>query len=202
MAKIVAVSGAQGAGKSTLLAEIQNRGYKVDDFKVSRHVQEKLGVQSLGEAIASPFSMQHFQGEIYSHKFHRDAELAKDEAPIILTERSFSDIFCYTSEYTFNFIDNGMLDRNTALSWLSHYKKLCINAQLSCYSGIVLLPLMSHVQWENDRRRAPRHSAERIYEEIDIFCSSSDFIRMPTLRITGITVDERATQLQTFLEKL
>lgn len=202
MAKIVAVSGAQGAGKSSLLAEMQSRGYKVDDFKVSRHVQEKLGAESLAEAVGSPYAMQHFQDEVYAHKFSRDALLATDEASIILTERSFSDIYCYTQEHTFRFIGEDRLDKRLALSWLTNYRKLCIEAQLKCYAGVVLLPLMPHVVWEPDRRRAPRHGAERVYEEMEIFCERSDFLRMPTLKITSITVSERADQLEKFLRKL
>jgi len=202
MAKVIGVSGAQGGGKSTLLKGLMAKGWHVDDFRVSRAVQAQLGWERLDRVMESPQTMMEFQGEVLRQKQHRDLHLAETLDGIVLTERTFADIAAYTSNWTFNFVSERRWDLAEAGTWLSQYLERCIFAQKKCYSGIVLLPLMDVVKWEEDPNRAARNTAERIYEDVRRFTEQVEFLRVPRLTITTETPEARVDQVDTFLRTL
>lgn len=207
--KVIGLSGAQGAGKSSMLKELMSRGWQLDQFRVSRAVQAQLGWDSLDHVMFSFEKMVDFQNEVFLQKFNHDSELNNHEdartidakGHVVLTERTFADIWAYTSLWTWRFHERGEVSFEDALKFLTPYTQKCAEAQLQVYSGVLLLPLMEHVNFENDPNRAARADAITVYEDIDRFVErKSPF--MKKLVITTKTVGERADQVETFLRSL
>lgn len=199
MAKIIGVSGAQGAGKSTMLKALADRGWYVDDFKVSRDVQARLGWSSLDVVMTSVDAMKHFQLSILDAKREHDLMLSQRCDAIILTERTFADISAYTGEWCVKHsqLRNwGMFD---ACEWLADFSRQCAEAQRMCYSGVLLLPFMSHVQWVDDPHRASRTNVDTIYTRIEEFVTREHGKRHV---ITSASVDDRVVEAETFLRTL
>jgi len=198
--RIVGVSGAQGGGKSSLLNELKLRGYQVDDFRVSRAVQAQLGWDSLDRVMDKYETMKEFQNEVFNQKLRNDSSFKKNGTPgMILTERTFADIFAYTQTWVYKFIDRGEADEVEGLQWLTSYYKKCQSAQLECYAGTILLPLMPHVVFENDPHRAKREDADRVFEEITRFCDVMKYRGHQSFYITEKSVQRRADEMESFL---
>lgn len=201
--KVVGISGAQGAGKTSLLTELEKRGYALDSFKVSRAVQTALGWHSLDEVMSSVETMEEFQTEVYAQKFGRDKHLAQvSDDSIVLTERTFADIDAYTHQWVWSFVDQGKLTLEAALEFLTPYHRRCTEAQASIYSGVILLPFMDHVVWQDDPNRAKRADVDRIYEHIERFMTQSSLFQKKVLVITAKSVEDRADQVEEFLKTL
>lgn len=200
MAKVVAMSGAQGAGKTTLLKNLSDNGWIVDDFKVSRTVQERLNWSSLTTVLTSWETMVEFQEEILAQKFAHDYALRKDAARLILVERSFADVAAYTTQWAWQLHDKGRVLLPTISQWLPGYVRRCASAQEQCYGGLMLLPYMNNVPWENDLNRAAFHSVEAVYEDIARFAQRAQFLQLKTYVITAESVSDRAQQVEAFLE--
>lgn len=200
MAKVVALSGAQGGGKSTLLLGLEAKGWALDSFRVSRAVQKQLGWDSLDRVMDSVETMKEFQTEVLQQKFKNDLQLARrrPQATIFLTERSFADIAAYTTYWCWEHVDRRNWSFAEAAAWLSSYLERCREAQ-GIYAGIMLLPLMSNVTWQEDPNRAKRNTANLIYEDIRRFCDHASFIRQPRLEIKAASVEDRVSEANTWL---
>jgi predicted ATPase len=210
--KVVGLSGAQGGGKSSLLAELENRGWNVDKFRVSRAVQAQLGWDKLDNVMLSWETMTQFQTEVLKQKYLNDSNLiasvintdesiviqTKDD--IILTERTFADIAAYTSMWTWNHIDNATVKFDDALHFKQDYISQCATAQYKIYNATILLPYMSDVMiWEDDPNRAKLKDVERIYEDIVRFLERKLPITHKRVVLSAKNITDRATQVENFL---
>lgn len=205
--KLIGLSGAQGAGKSTLLAEMVSRGWKVDTFRVSRAVQAQLGWDTLERVMESPETMMEFQHEVLNQKYQNDkllktqlVDASHDQNDsVILTERTFADIFAYTAQWTWRFVDQGKIELPAAMEFMTDFTDRCLHAQNEIYAGALLLPYMEHMVWEDDANRAKLSDVDSVFANIERFQESCLSRRQ---HIRGKTVHERADEVQTFLETM
>ena len=210
MAKIIGVCGPQGSGKTTLLESLkgQVKDVLVDDFKVSRHVQNELGTTSLLTNVQSSFKdMIQFQLKIATTKFKHDDELLKrNDADIILVERTFIDVLTYTTIWTHELIKkNILIGTSELLKDITNLTLLCIDGHAR-YSGIVYLPFMSHIQWQTDNKRAPQHNIndfEVISSDLKkgLF-SDVKFDNIKFHTVESETVIDRTTEVVNFINSL
>jgi len=205
--KLVGLSGAQGAGKSTLLKALMEKGWKLDQFRVSRAVQAQLGWEKLDNVMESPATMMQFQEAVYEQKYKNDFLLSDaleldGSENIMLTERTFADISAYTTQWTWRFVDQGRMTEREAFDFLTPFNKKCMVAQEQCYAGTIMLPFMEHVAWEDDPNRAARADVEAIYQHIRRYMEMPVFITHPKLVITAKSVDDRVEQTERFLESI
>lgn len=207
--KVIGLSGAQGAGKSSMLNELRTRGWKLDEFRVSRAVQAQLGWDSLDRVMDSVDTMMEFQNEVFRQKYEHDLMLStmsddfrhdrdSSQNSVVLTERTFADIWAYTSMWTWRFHEQNKITFGDALAFLTPFTKKCAEAQAEVYSGVLLLPLMDHVLFENDTHRAARDDANTVFDDIDRFVDRKTS-SMRKLYINTKSVSDRADQVQTFL---
>jgi predicted ATPase len=207
--KIVGLSGAQGGGKTSLLNELEKRGWAVDRFKVSRAVQAQLGWETLGRVMDSFETMKEFQQEVWQQKFNNDLALSQTpgartidaKGHVILTERTFADIFSYTCLWSRKFLEAGHPQPHEVLDFLPPYSTKCAEAQNLVYSGVILLPLMDHIVFEDDTHRASREDVEEVYAGVQTFMAKRAG-EIPLMTITAKTVSDRADEVETFLRKL
>lgn len=198
--KIIGVTGAQGAGKSTILNELKVQQRLVDDFKVSRSVQAELGWDSLEKVMTSAQVMMQFQEKVFEKKYANDLSLAtRDEDTTIFTERTFADLVAYAKLWAWAFVDRRELDFGIASSWLAAYERRCAVAQRACYNGVILLPMMSHVVFEDDPHRAKYSDISTAYTEMSEFCKT---VQVPYFTITAATVQDRVAEVLSFSESL
>ena len=208
--KLVGLSGAQGAGKSTLLKALMGNGWTLDQFRVSRAVQAQLGWDTLDNVMESPETMMEFQEEVFRQKYKHDyalrdlptARTMDAKGHVMLTERTFADIDAYTTQWVWRFVDQGRMTTFGGMHWLSQFHRKCVNAQLDCYTGTLMLPFMAHVAWEDDPNRAAKNDVTAIYEHIERYMDSATFLRHPKLVITTKSVEDRMKQTEHFLESI
>lgn len=201
MSKIFGISGAQGAGKSTLLNELETKyGYRVDKFKVSRAVQKQLGWETLDRVMDNPTSMMAFQEEVLNQKNIRDLELKGGSDEIVLTERTFADIFAYAKSWATKFKTLDQMTRHEHDDFVRTFFKKAYEAQHTIYAGTILLPYMSHMVWEEDPNRASLSDVNSVYwdayylaDQVAISSSRHNFV------ITEETVEARAKQVHEYL---
>jgi hypothetical protein len=201
--KVIGLSGAQGSGKSSMLKELMLRGWRLDEFRVSRAVQAQLGWDTLDRVLESPETMMAFQEEVFQQKYQRDFGLATDGSnSIILTERTFADIWAYASHWTWTFHDRGDVTFRQAIDFITPYLEKCIEAQNTIYSGALMLPLMEHIIWEDDPNRAKKNIANSIYEDVVRFMERKMKITIQRHEIYSQSVADRATEVEHFLRKI
>lgn len=199
----VGFSGAQGAGKTTLLAELAKRGYTVDDFKVSRTVQEQLGWSDLKQVLSSPEVMMDFQQRVLEAKLENDHRLSRFSSNhTTLTERTFADIVAYTMSWSWQLVDSRAWTFGEATRFLTPFIRECLDAQQKCYDAVVVVPFMPHVIFEEDHRRAPRSTVDGVFADMTRFLDTHDLASTPRCTINTKTVEERADQVRSFLETL
>lgn len=210
MAKVVGLSGAQGGGKSTLLTGLAARGWRVDDFRVSRAVQAQLGWERLDKVMEAPDTMTRFQRAILDQKLARDLALQLEPTEsIILTERTFADIAAYATLWTWKLEARGAWTFHEASLWLGTFMRDCLEAQ-DVYAATLLLNLGAHVSWQDDPNRADRASADQVFEDISNFTGyrhqkhrmDRRLSALPRLNITAASVPDRITQVEDFLNTL
>jgi predicted ATPase len=205
---VVGISGAQGGGKSSMLAELKNRGWLVDDFRVSRAVQAQLGWSALTNVLESYETMVAFQNEVLRQKHDHDLALHNKSGArtidakghVVLVERTFADVAAYTQLWTWKFIDRGDVTFTEGMRFLADYSRRCFEAHNQIYDAVVLLPYMPHIPWENDPNRASREDADRVYESVEMFAKYRTVSKSYT--ISQLTVEDRATEVINFLETL
>lgn len=199
---IYGVSGPAGAGKSTMLQAMKQLAdpyLVIDDYKVSRDVQARMGFESLADATATYDKMVNFQRMVYLLKFDHEQRLKERHyGQVMFTERTFADIYAYTHYWISGFMTRGEVDMQEAEDFLAAYLEQCRTAQERCYSVQLLLPMMPHVVFEDDRRRAPREANDATWDMIQAFTAAST---VPTHHISGITVDERVADVLSYLKR-
>jgi predicted ATPase len=197
---VLGISGPAGAGKSTLLEQVKTLGYAVDDFKVSRSVQVELGYETLADATATFERMTRFQCHVYDRKLQHDRTLReKHDSHAIFTERTFADIYAYTHFWTTQFVKRGDISLQDAEDFITSYYKRCFDAQNSCYDAQLLLPMMTHVVFEPDHRRAPQEAEEHTWAFIQNFAYAS---YEPVHIISGVTPEDRAKDVASYVKEL
>lgn len=147
-------------------------------------------------------TMVEFQDEVLHQKRLRDSQLHEGfigDQEIILTERSFADILAYTTYWTWELVDQGKQTFEVAAGWLKNYETKCVWAQLGCYDGIILLPFMSNIPWEDDPHRARKETVENVFESVFNFSHRYEFIEMPKLLVKEQAVDARVNEVAKFL---
>ena len=215
MDKIIGLTGAHGSGKTTTLSELERRGYTVDPFKVSRTVQQKRGWSDLSQALTSFEEMYQFQIDILETKYAHDLKLKNEgHGSFVLVERTFLDIYAYASYWTWEFhsfnsqIVSPFADRidfETATKFLMWFRNKCEQAQIEIYAGVCLLPRMSHIQFAEDPNRASKEvSANITFETMEHLAHhiNSPKIQVPTYKMSGKTVAERADEIEKFMRTL
>lgn len=198
---IYGISGAQGAGKSTVLKVLADRGWKVDQFKVSRAVQAQLGWDNLDRVMDSPETMMAFQDEVFNQKFKNDSALSRNED--IFTERTFADIYAYTSHWTEKFMTAGRMTNGEGRTFIANYRMKCQYAQDKVYGGkIILIPLMDHMPWDNDPNRAKKEEATTIFNKIEEFVDSTyTYPLFEKLEIDVSSIEDRVTMIENFVKR-
>lgn len=200
---IFGVSGAQGAGKTEILKALTLKGWKVDQFKVSRAVQAQLGWESLDRVMDAPETMIKFQEEVFRQKFKNDSALPRSDETIF-TERTFADIYAYTSHWADKFVADGRMTNNERSTFICNYKAQCRYAQDKIYGGkIILVPMMDHIPTDNDPNRAKREEAHLIYDKIlDFVDNSFTYPLYEKLEINVKTIEDRVTMVENFVRRL
>ena len=208
--KVIGLSGAQGAGKSTLLKELMARGWRVDNFRVSRAVQAQLGWETLDRVMDDPNTMMEFQNEVLRQKASHDNALTEEpgartmdpKGDVILTERTFADIVAYTTHWTWELLDRGKTTPREAAEFLNGYVSSCVKHQAT-YSGVLLLPYMrDQITWQDDPNRAKLSSVDSIYEGVERFTQHRALLTQKRYTITAKTISDRADQVEAFLRTL
>lgn len=204
--KVIGVTGPQGAGKTTLLNGLKERGYKVDDYKVSRDVQKKLGWDTLERVKESPSAMQEFQQAILEAKARHEAILedaleSDFSEKIILTERTFADISSYTNLWCWELVYLGKWKMQEAIQFSKQMTDDCSNLQ-GVYSGVIYLPSMPHVQWQADPNRAQQKDVEFITGELEGFFRVKHPRSVPIFKVTAGSIGDRINQVDTWLNQL
>jgi predicted ATPase len=206
---VVGISGAQGGGKTSMLASIKDRGWQVDDFRVSRAVQAQLGWSVLTNVMETYETMVAFQNEVLRQKYEHDLTLHREpgartidaKGHVVLVERTFADIAAYTQLWTWKFIDRGDVTFTDGMRFLADYSRRCFEAHNRIYDAVVLLPYMSHIPWQNDPNRASREDIASVYESIEMF-TKYRIKSSKSYTISQLTVEDRATEVINFLETL
>jgi predicted ATPase len=201
MAKIFAVSGVAGAGKSSVLEELVRRGYKVDDYKVSRAVQTEMGFSSLADATRTPDDVIKFQQTVLNKKYDREKFLDDTfgDNEIIFTERSFMDIAVYNEIWFSKFLENKQISLQNFLVWVAEYSLSCYQYQ-RVYSGVIYLPMMECVKFQEDAHRAPSEVSETTDRLSRVFLESQGSI--PHWVLQQQSVSDRATEIENFIHTI
>jgi len=125
---LFAVSGPQGCGKSTVLNELKTRGFNVIERKTARSILEDWNT-NLDVIYADHTLHMKFQDEILKRKIEDENNLPQGET--FFTERSFADLFVYTSQ--------NLSKYNECNDWLNEYYSKCCKAQQN-YADVFYIP--------------------------------------------------------------
>lgn len=195
--KIIAVTGAQGSGKSTLIEALRPH-VPVDDFKVSRAVQARLGLKTLSSVMDSWDLMTKFQYAVLEEKSSSLLELLASPGDVTITERSSLDMLAYSRLWVLRHIQRGSVSVYDAQTWFNEYREACIT-HTHMYAAFILLPLMEHVVFENDPQRADEESATFVFRRI---MHEAEFFTQPNHCIVARSVQDRATEALEFIKKV
>ena len=192
---LIAVSGAHGVGKSTLLNELAMLDYNVDNFKVSRSVQKKMGYASLAEALTSYNLMKGFQEVIIQEKFEHDNRLSSRSSlnDKIFVERSFFDILIYAELW------NEKLNTNESNpdDWLEGFRIACLEWQ-KIYDRLIIIQTNSDIPFEKDKERGDAESQQQFNDRLVELC---EFSNIPYLIIKESNLQKRVNETINFVEK-
>lgn len=204
MAIIVPISGVQGSGKSTLqnaLAEIQTPNISIysDTYKVSRAVQNRLGVASLSDVISSVESFTNFQDAILREK-DKSLSLLKSAAhDVVITERSFIDIAAYHNIWALQFYDRGAYTLSEVNDKISSYTDKCIKLQNYHFASNIIVPKNSAIVFEYDPNRADEELSDQFFEQ---YMSILEKTNQSAFIISTQSVAERVAEAVSFLERM
>lgn len=195
---LVSLSGPQGSGKSTTLNALselikeRNLAIFIDDFKLSRSVQERLGVADLSHAVQSFNNMHEFQEMILEARQLREDELfdmhLHGDIDIIITERSHADICAYYRLWSEKLNADSDEQIMSQTQFISDCRFESYNT--SCF---LYLPFMDHVKFEVDPNRAGSEDIQRfndlLLEELELMSQDG------YCTVVGITPRERAESI-------
>jgi len=195
MVKMIAFSGPQNSGKTTLLNALKEEtGLTVDDFKVSRAVQAKMGHDRLSDAVKTFEYVRDFQIEIAKTKLLHDTYVKLNshflvEPDAILTERSFADIAAYAEHWVTS------INTTEARKWLDHYISSCKTSQ-QIYDGIVFTPSHKDIKFENDPNRANEESQKKMESLILFQCKQ---FGVPYHVVESVSINDRVEEVKAFI---
>jgi len=202
MAKIIGLSGPQGGGKTTLLNGLAGHGIIVDDYKVSRDIQAKLGWADLSQATKDFETMSMFQQMVLNAKRDREEENShRTDVDVILVERTFADILAYTRLWCGKLTNAGKLGILDGVSYLLRFTNDCRKAQL-VYDGNIILPMMPHVKFEADPHRAKEEDVGIFSEYLGDFFTTYHPSEVPTFTVTAKSTEDRIAQAKIWINTL
>ena len=198
---MIAFSGPQNSGKTTLLNALKEETrLTVDDFKVSRAVQAKMGHDRLSDAVKTFEYVRDFQVEIAKTKLSHDTSVKCNsrffvEPNIILTiltERSFADIAAYAQHWV------TAVNTPEARKWLDDYIAVCKTSQ-QIYDGIVFTPSHKDIKFENDPNRANEESQKQMESLILFQCKQFD---VPYHVVESVSINDRVAEVKKFISEI
>lgn len=210
MAEVVGLSGPQGGGKTSLLNELarivpedvwigDTARWVVDDFKVSREVQSRLGWRTLERVRDDPNTMMAFQRTVLEVKHDRDrANGARTDVDVVLTERTFADIAAYAQLWAWELAHDGKWTVGEAIRFNLEFVEECAHEQYA-YAANLYLPYMDHVPWQEDPHRASRAHVTFIDDQIRAFLKAKNPASVTVHEIVEKTVEVRAREALIFL---
>lgn len=199
MARVIGLSGAQGGGKTTLLNALKEHVY-VDDFKVSRAVQAKLGWDSLDRVLDDPVTMKDFQETVLSVKVNHDKALSARPEEFVLVERTPADISAYTQLWCWELVSANKWTIGQAMQFLIPFADNCSRA-MEVYDGNIYLPHMDHIKFEEDVHRADQKHITFVSDSLDQFLRLKSR-SIPTMTIYGRSVEQRVEEVTEWLRVL
>lgn len=198
--RFIGISGPQGSGKGSMMTAFQtmDTDYRClfDDFKVSRHVQKKMGFKSLQEATDTFEKMMEFQNAILDEKSNSLEFLRNAMVDYVITERTFIDIGTYFELWCIKMVEDGELSANESYEIASEFLQKCFRLQHKFFDTTIIVPMMDHIQFENDPNRANRNDVDLFYE---LFMKNCTICGGNFFSISEKSIIDRATQLRNFL---
>jgi predicted ATPase len=188
---VIAISGTQGSGKSTLLNLLKEKNYKVDEFKVSRYVQQRY--ENLEKAVDT--NLRQFQQDIFNFKYLNDSKLVLENNTLIFVERSFIDIAAYTLLW-FEKLEKVSKELER---WKEKYIRKCLEAQYLIYSGVINLRYNPELPFEVDENRGSFEDIKR-YEELFYELQEQSGVRK--LEIIDLDKDKRIESVIEFSKRI
>ncbi len=126
---LIALTGPQGSGKSTLITDLSTKyGYESVERKTARSVLAEWGM-TLDEIYSHKPTHMRFQDALLERKYLDERQFMESDQ-IFLTERSYVDLFVYTSFNLSSF--------NECNNWLNDYYDTC-KAHQALYTGVIFL---------------------------------------------------------------
>lgn len=138
---LISICGAQGSGKSRLISELSSE-IEINTItrKTSRSTLDEWRV-SLAEIRESNELTKAFQTSLLQRKKQDDIAINNQ---LTITERSFTDLFCYTLSYLGSY--------NKYSDWINDYYNQCVNENKRYQ--IVFYLTSGHFDIENDGTRS------------------------------------------------
>lgn len=205
---VIAISGPQGSGKGTLMSSVEKRhfdsGMKTfyfDDFKVSRSVQQDMGIKRLVEIEADFSKMCRFQTMVLEQKVKSLIDLRyfhKDALDFIVTERSFIDIASYFQLWCMKQFNKGCISEKQYFDTVNEFSEMCYEAQHELIKVNIIVPTMDHVRFEADPHRASEADLDDFYE---IFMSHVGNTTTEYRFITTETIEDRTDEFFNFFKE-
>lgn len=142
---ILTISAAQGQGKTTILNHLEEKGYHVQKNTTAREILSEWD-ESLNNVYSNPHLAKMFQNEILKRQQAYD-DINNASNKLIITERSYADIFTYAL-----FAVGNINDFNV---WLNQYYNECCKLQNN-YRNVFFLTGRDYVP-EDDGVRSVNH---------------------------------------------
>lgn len=121
---IVAISGSQGAGKTTLINALRSHygdRVKVLERKTARSILSEWDI-TLDDVYTDNNLMKRFQEALVSRKQQDELDCLKEDPNAIwIVERTYADLFAYTTVYAGK--------QNSMSDWLDNYYLACASGQ-------------------------------------------------------------------------
>jgi hypothetical protein len=168
---------------------------------VSRAVQKELGWSELNTVMSSFKTMSDFQDRVLAAKIKHDSELSR-RGELILTERTFADIYGYTALWTYKLIDADQLEPIDGIKFLAMFLNMCLEAQHTIYAGVVYVPMMPHINFAADPHRASKEDIEDFWGHVMQFSDfeARKFGPRRSLSISAESINDRAAEVENFLK--
>lgn len=198
--RFIGISGPQGSGKGSMMAAFQamETDFRClfDDFKVSRHVQKKMGFASLQEATDTFEKMIKFQNTILEEKSNSLEFLRNAMVDYVITERTFIDIGTYFELWCRKMVAEGKLSEDESYRISFEFLQKCFKLQHIFFDTTIIVPMMDHIQFENDPNRAHQNDVDLFYE---LFIKNCTLCGGKFFSISAESINDRAAELQHFL---